>query len=121
MEKSDLDRPSRAQPAQIIPTLRGLLANPTGDPDIPWEPVILKAITGKEALDFARDEANASSSHYPKPLKKRGKPPIQLLISNGRGQYRMTTFEAALPQAFSTADFMPEALDRFLESHAPSK
>jgi hypothetical protein len=53
--------------------------------------------------------------------KKRGKPPIQLLISNGRGQYRMTTFEAALPQAFSTADFMPEALDKFLESHAPSK
>jgi hypothetical protein len=33
----------------------------------------------------------------------------------------MTTFESALPQAFSTADFMPEALDRFLDSHAPKK
>jgi hypothetical protein len=26
----------------------------------------------------------------------------------------MTTFEDALPGAFSTADFMPEAVDRFL-------
>jgi len=47
-----------------------------------------------------------------------GKPPIVLILSNGRGQYRMTTFEASLPSAFSTADFMPEALKKFLESHA---
>jgi len=31
----------------------------------------------------------------------------------------MTTFEASLPKAFSTADFMPEAVDKFLDSHAP--
>ena len=47
-----------------------------------------------------------------------GKAPIVLILSNGRGQYRMTTFEASLPSAFSTADFMPEALKKFLESHA---
>src|SRR5579883_3452055 len=47
-----------------------------------------------------------------------GKAPIVLILANGRGQYRMTTFEAALPSAFSTADFMPEALKKFLESHA---
>jgi hypothetical protein len=33
----------------------------------------------------------------------------------------MTTFESALPHAFSTADFMPEALKQFLASHATDK
>lgn len=46
-----------------------------------------------------------------------GKAPIVLILSNGSGQYRMTTFESSLPSAFSTADFMPEALKRFLASH----
>jgi cytidine deaminase len=50
-----------------------------------------------------------------------GKPSIVLILSNGRGQYRMTTFESALPHAFSTADFMPEALKQFLASHATDK
>jgi cytidine deaminase len=50
-----------------------------------------------------------------------GKAPIVLLLSNGRGQFRMTTFETALPNAFSTADFMPEALKSFLASHASGK
>ena len=30
-------------------------------------------------------------------------------------RYRLTTFEAALPGAFSATDFMPDAVDRFLE------
>ncbi len=46
-----------------------------------------------------------------------GKPPIVLILSNGQGQFRMTTFEAALPKAFSTAAFMPEAVKNFLETH----
>lgn len=50
-----------------------------------------------------------------------GKAPIVLILSNGRGQFRMTTFESALPNAFSTADFMPEALTKFLESHRAEK
>ena len=33
----------------------------------------------------------------------------------------MTTFESALPNAFSTADFMPEALKKFLASHRPDE
>jgi hypothetical protein len=44
-----------------------------------------------------------------------------LILSNGRGQFRMTTFESALPHAFSTADFMPEALKTFLATHAGGK
>jgi hypothetical protein len=50
-----------------------------------------------------------------------GKPPIVLILSNGRGQYRMTSFESALPNAFSTRDFMPEALKQFLAGHTAGK
>ena len=80
MKKNESDRPSWGQPAQVIPIIRGLLANPTGDSDMPWEPVILQTITGREALEFASDEANAKSSHYPKPLTKGPKPPLFLTV-----------------------------------------
>src|SRR6185503_19637856 len=49
--------------------------------------------------------------------RKRGLPPIRLIVLDSTGpshRYRATTFEDALPGAFSTADFMPEAVDRFL-------
>ena len=58
---------------------------------------------------------------------KRGLPPIKLIIveepeaSAGEAptlRYRMTTFEEALPGAFSAASFMPDAVDRFLEERA---
>jgi cytidine deaminase len=48
-----------------------------------------------------------------------GKSPIALIITDGLGHYRATTFEAALPHAFSTANFMPQALKDFLQSHQP--
>jgi len=47
-----------------------------------------------------------------------GKPPISLIITDGDGHYRATTFEDALPHAFSTANFMPQAVKDFLASHA---
>jgi cytidine deaminase len=47
-----------------------------------------------------------------------GKSPIALITTDGLGHYRATTFEAALPHAFSTANFMPQALKDFLKSHA---
>jgi NAD(P)-dependent dehydrogenase (short-subunit alcohol dehydrogenase family) len=80
MEKSESDRSPWGQPAQIIPIVRGLLANPTDDPDVPWEPVVLKTIASKEALDFAGDEANAESSHYPEPLTRGRKPPLFVTV-----------------------------------------
>jgi len=49
-----------------------------------------------------------------------GKPPIALILADGAGHYRATTFEAALPHAFSTANFMPQAVKDFLQSHAAS-
>jgi cytidine deaminase len=47
-----------------------------------------------------------------------GKSPIALITTDGLGHYRATNFEAALPHAFSTANFMPQALKDFLQSHA---
>jgi hypothetical protein len=39
-----------------------------------------------------------------------GKSPITLILADGLGHYRATTFEAALPHAFSTANFLPQAV-----------
>jgi cytidine deaminase len=46
-----------------------------------------------------------------------GKPPIVLILTDGTGHYKVTSFESALPYAFSTAAFMPDALSSFLKSH----
>jgi hypothetical protein len=46
-----------------------------------------------------------------------GKPPIVLILTDGQGKFKMTTFESALPYAFSTAAFMPDVLRDFLKSH----
>jgi hypothetical protein len=50
-----------------------------------------------------------------------GKPPITLILTDGQGKYKVTTFESALPHAFSTAAFMPDALSAFLKSHPNAK
>jgi len=50
-----------------------------------------------------------------------GKPPITLILTDGQGKYKLTTFESALPYAFSTAAFMPDALSAFLKSHPNKK
>ncbi len=44
--------------------------------------------------------------------------PIQLILTDGQGLYRMTTFEEALPYAFSTDNFMPGRVEEFLRQHA---
>jgi cytidine deaminase len=46
--------------------------------------------------------------------EKRGLPPIRLILTDGNGRFRLTTFEEALPYAFSTNDFMPGRVDDFL-------
>jgi cytidine deaminase len=54
--------------------------------------------------------------------RKRGLAPIRLILVEEAPEaapparrYRLTTFEQALPGAFSATDFMPDAVDRFLE------
>jgi NAD(P)-dependent dehydrogenase (short-subunit alcohol dehydrogenase family) len=63
---------------QIIPIIRGLLAESTGDQDVPFKSVILKSLTNKEAIDFANSPQNAEAQRYPVPLVKGEKPPLFL-------------------------------------------
>jgi cytidine deaminase len=49
-----------------------------------------------------------------------GKPPIALILTNGEGKYRATTFEDALPHPFSIARFKPQAISDFLKVHKPA-
>jgi len=44
----------------------------------------------------------------------RGLPPTLLILANGEGALKVTTFEAALPHPFSVARFNPDAIERFL-------
>jgi NAD(P)-dependent dehydrogenase (short-subunit alcohol dehydrogenase family) len=66
------------QLTRITLIVRGLLANSTGNEDLPYEPVILKSLINKEAVDFAGSAKNAEAQQYPAPLTKGGKPPLFL-------------------------------------------
>jgi NAD(P)-dependent dehydrogenase (short-subunit alcohol dehydrogenase family) len=70
MTNNESKQNSLKQLATIAPILRGLLAEPTGNEDIPYNPVILKSLTSKEAVDFAGSEENAQAPEYPAPLTK---------------------------------------------------
>ncbi|MHC4511765.1 MAG: SDR family NAD(P)-dependent oxidoreductase [Planctomycetota bacterium] len=61
---------------QIAPIVRGLLAEPTSNQDIPYEPVIVRSLTNKKAVDFAGSAKNAEAPCYPAPLTKGQKPPL---------------------------------------------
>ncbi|MBN2593597.1 MAG: SDR family NAD(P)-dependent oxidoreductase [Sedimentisphaerales bacterium] len=64
--------------AKIATIVRGLLAEPTENPDLPYKPVILKSLMGKEAIDFAGSAKNVEAQQYPAPLTKGKNPPIFL-------------------------------------------
>ena len=64
--------------ARITLIVRGLLANPTGDEDIPHKPVILKSLTSKKAVNFASSAENAQIQRHPAPLTKVKEPPLFL-------------------------------------------
>jgi NAD(P)-dependent dehydrogenase (short-subunit alcohol dehydrogenase family) len=64
--------------AKIAPIIRGLLAKPTGNQDVPYKPVILKSLKNKEAVDFAGSEKNTETQQYPPPLTKGKNPPLFL-------------------------------------------
>ena len=68
----------RARLSHFLPLIRGLLAEPTGNEDIPYKPVILKSLMGKEAVDFASNAKNAEAEAYPAPLTKGKSPPLFL-------------------------------------------
>lgn len=62
--------------ARLTPIVRGILAERTGNPDIPYAPVILKSFATKEAVAFAASAENADTAEYPSPLTKGNKPPL---------------------------------------------
>jgi NAD(P)-dependent dehydrogenase (short-subunit alcohol dehydrogenase family) len=78
MSNNTSNQSSSCQLAQIAPIVRGLLAESTGNQDIHYKPVILKSLTGKEAVDFAGSSKNAEAREYPAPLSKSQKPPLFL-------------------------------------------
>jgi len=78
MESNTSSRETSKRLAQIEPIVRGLLAEPTGEQDIPFKPVILRSLTTKEAIDFAGSDENAEAASYPVPLTKGNTPPLFL-------------------------------------------
>ena len=80
MSEKVADKGSPRRLAQIAPIVRGLLAEATREPDMPYKPVILKSLTGREAIDFAGSARNAEAECYPAPLTKGPKPPLFLSV-----------------------------------------
>lgn len=64
--------------AKKTPIIRGLLAEPTDNQDVPYKPIILKSLTSKDAIDFANSAKNADAKQYPSPLTKSKNPPLFL-------------------------------------------
>ena len=95
----------------------GVLQQAATERDYLMRAIVVAADPGEWPIVNYRDrqygyEASSFNRHD-------GKTPIVLVLTDGQGHYRMTTFEAALPHAFSTADFMPDALQQFLKTHKP--
>ena len=78
MSSSASNQRALKQLALITPIVRGLLAEPTDDQDIPYKPVILKSLTDEKAVEFAGSVKNAEAGHYPAPLVKSHAPPLFL-------------------------------------------
>ena len=73
------DTPSNLKQLVLFaPVIRGLLSKPTGNQDIPYEPVILRSLADKESVDFAASFENAKAKKYPAPLTKGANPPLFL-------------------------------------------
>ena len=63
MADNESKQNSLKQLAKIAPIVRGLLAEPTGNQDIPYKPVILKSLTSKDAVDFAGSAKKIGRAH----------------------------------------------------------
>jgi cytidine deaminase len=97
----------------------GLLQQADTERDYFLRAIVVAGESGKWPVINYRDRQygfEASSFNH-----SAGKPPITLILTNGEGKYRMTTFEDALPYPFSIARFKPEAITEFLKAHPPAK
>ncbi|MEA3337908.1 MAG: SDR family oxidoreductase [Chloroflexota bacterium] len=79
MEMQETADSSIAELAWVAPAIRGLLANPTGNADMPYDPVILKGLAGKEAVVFASSPDRAGQRPPPE-IEGLDTPPLYLDI-----------------------------------------
>ena len=97
----------------------GLLQQAATERDYFLRAIVVAGETGKWPRVSYRDrQYGYESSGF---NRLRGKPAILLILTDGRGKFRMTTFEEALPHAFSAGTFMPQAVDDFLRSHEANR
>ena len=95
----------------------GLLQQAATERDYLMRAIVVAGETGKWPRVNYRDRQygyEASSFN-----RREGKQPILLILTDGQGKFRMTTFEDALPFAFSATAFAPEAVGEFLKTHPP--
>ncbi len=69
--------------AQVTPIVRGLLAVPTGNDDLPYRPVLLQSLTDPAAIEFAAAPEQPGVMR-PAPLDRITSPPLAL---DGAGPY----------------------------------
>ena len=63
--------------AHAAPVIRGLLATPTGDDDMPYRHVILKSLASREAIDWAASP-DKPGRPYPSTIQPLDTPPLYL-------------------------------------------
>ena len=96
----------------------GLLQQAAAQGDYFIKAIVIAGVAGSWPRVSYRDrQYGYESSSF---NRRRGMDPIHLILTDGQGRYRLTTFEQALPFAFSTDAFMPRAVDQFLASHDAS-
>ncbi len=94
----------------------GLLQQAATEGDYFIKAIVVAGEAGKwPRVSYRERQYGHESSSF---NKRRNMEPISLILTNGQGLFRLTTFEKALPHAFSADAFMPEAVDEFLESKA---
>jgi hypothetical protein len=92
----------------------GLLQQAATERDYLMRAIVVAGQPGKwPVLNYRDRQYGYEASSF---NRQGGKPPIVLILTDGK-DYRMTTFDAALPHAFSTADFMPDVVEKFLKTH----
>jgi len=94
----------------------GVLQQAATEQDYLLRAIVVAGASGEWPRVYYRDrQYGFESSSF---NRQSGKEPVRLILTDGAGHFRMTTFEEALPKAFSTAAFMPEAVGTFLKSHS---
>ena len=73
---SDAERKVEAQVPKLAPLVRGLLAEPSGDDDVPYRRVILRSVTTEEARQFAASDTRHDLRSCPIPLGDAETPPL---------------------------------------------